>query len=104
MTNKYADHLLVLPEDDANRRLVNAFLQAEWPLVHESAARAESMAHTDPQAACFYARRMLAMAVAWQRDALTVVTALQACHAGSTTHTRTAHSARTRRNHHVRPV
>ena len=30
-----------------------AFLQAEWPLIHESAARAESMAHTDPQAACF---------------------------------------------------
>ena len=26
MTNKYADHLLVLPEDDANRRLVNGFL------------------------------------------------------------------------------
>ena len=27
MTNKYADHLLVLPEDDANRRLVNGFLK-----------------------------------------------------------------------------
>ena len=26
MTNKYVDHLLVLPEDDANRRLVNGFL------------------------------------------------------------------------------
>ena len=26
MTNKYADHLLVLPEDDDNRRLVNGFL------------------------------------------------------------------------------
>ncbi len=26
MTNKYLDHLLVLPEDDANRRLVNGFL------------------------------------------------------------------------------
>lgn len=27
MTNKYTDHLLVLPEDDANRRLVNGFLK-----------------------------------------------------------------------------
>lgn len=27
MINKYADHLLVLPEDDANRRLVNGFLK-----------------------------------------------------------------------------
>ncbi len=27
MTNKYADHLLVLPEDDANRRIVNGFLK-----------------------------------------------------------------------------
>lgn len=27
MTNKYVDHLLVLPEDDANRRLVNGFLK-----------------------------------------------------------------------------
>lgn len=26
MTNRFADHLLVLPEDDANRRLVNGFL------------------------------------------------------------------------------
>ena len=42
-----------------------AFLQAEWPLLHESAARAEGMAHSDPRAACFYARRTLEMAVAW---------------------------------------
>jgi type I restriction enzyme R subunit len=41
------------------------FLLAEWPLVHESAARAESMAHTDARAACFYARRTLELAVAW---------------------------------------
>lgn len=25
MTNRYVDHLLVLPEDDANRQLVNGF-------------------------------------------------------------------------------
>ena len=41
------------------------FLQAEWPLLHESATRAESMVHTDPRAACFYARRTLELAVAW---------------------------------------
>ncbi len=41
------------------------FLLAEWPLVHESAARAESMVHTDARAACFYARRTLELAVAW---------------------------------------
>lgn len=42
-----------------------AFLQAEWPLLHESATKAEDMAHTDARAACFYARRTLEMAVAW---------------------------------------
>ena len=42
-----------------------AFLQAEWPLLHESATKAEDMAHTDPRAACFYARRTLELAVAW---------------------------------------
>jgi type I restriction enzyme, R subunit len=41
------------------------FLQAEWPLLHDSATRAESLAHTDPRAACFYARRTLELAVAW---------------------------------------
>ena len=41
------------------------FLQPEWPLLHESAARAESLAHTDARAACFYARRTLELAVAW---------------------------------------
>ena len=41
------------------------FLQAEWPLLHESATRAESLAHVDARAACFYARRTLELAVAW---------------------------------------
>ena len=42
-----------------------AFLQTEWPLLHESAVKAEGMAHTDARAACFYARRTLELAVAW---------------------------------------
>jgi type I restriction enzyme R subunit len=42
-----------------------AFLLAEWPLLHESATKAEDMVHTDARAACFYARRTLELAVAW---------------------------------------
>jgi type I restriction enzyme R subunit len=42
-----------------------AFLQAEWPAVHEAASKAEAAAHPDPRAACFYARRALEIAVAW---------------------------------------
>jgi type I restriction enzyme R subunit len=41
------------------------FLQAEWPLLHESATRAESLANVDARASCFYARRTLELAVAW---------------------------------------
>ena len=41
------------------------FLQAEWPDIHEAAARAESLATGDPRAAAFYARRALEQAVAW---------------------------------------
>ena len=41
------------------------FLQSEWPLLHESAVKAEGMVHTDARAACFYARRTLELAVAW---------------------------------------
>mgnify|MGYP000865859336 CR=1 FL=1 len=41
------------------------FLQAEWPLVHEAAHRAEACAHSDSRAACFYARRSLELAVTW---------------------------------------
>jgi type I restriction enzyme R subunit len=42
-----------------------AFLQTEWPLLHEAATKAECMVHADARAACFYARRTLEMAVAW---------------------------------------
>ncbi|HEX5760562.1 MAG TPA: DEAD/DEAH box helicase family protein [Thermoanaerobaculia bacterium] len=42
-----------------------AFLQAEWPAVHEAARRAAAAAHFDPRTACFYARRALELAVAW---------------------------------------
>ena len=42
-----------------------AFLQREWPAVHEAAARAEAAAHPDPRTACFYARRTLELAVGW---------------------------------------
>ena len=41
------------------------FLQAEWPLLHESAVRAEAAVHADARAACFYARRTLELAVTW---------------------------------------
>ncbi|HEY2470158.1 MAG TPA: DEAD/DEAH box helicase family protein [Terracidiphilus sp.] len=42
-----------------------AFLQSEWPQVHEAASRAESLVYPDPRAACFYARRALELAVQW---------------------------------------
>ena len=42
-----------------------AFLQSEWPLLHESAKRVEETANTDARTSCFYARRTLEMAVAW---------------------------------------
>ena len=42
-----------------------AFLQAEWPLMYESAMRVEETANTDARTSCFYARRTLEMAVAW---------------------------------------
>ena len=40
-------------------------MQTEWPLLHESATKAEDMVHIDVRAACFYARRTLELAVAW---------------------------------------
>ncbi len=40
-----------------------AFLNTEFPAVFESAAKAESLAVTDPRTACFYARRTLELAV-----------------------------------------
>ena len=42
-----------------------AFLQSEWPGVHEAAVRAESQAYPDPRSGCFYARRALELLVAW---------------------------------------
>jgi type I restriction enzyme R subunit len=42
-----------------------AFLQPEFPEVHDSAFRAEALANSDPRAACFYARRALELAVSW---------------------------------------
>ena len=42
-----------------------AFLQREWPAVFDSAGKAEAAVHADPRAACFYARRMLELAVSW---------------------------------------
>src|SRR5438045_37086 len=42
-----------------------AFLQNEWPELHDAAARAEALAFPDARAACFYARRALELAVDW---------------------------------------
>ena len=42
-----------------------AFLQAEFPAVHDAARQAEAHANADPRAACFYARRALELALAW---------------------------------------
>lgn len=42
-----------------------AFLQPDWPDLLAEARRAEAAAHADPRTACFYARRMLELAVAW---------------------------------------
>ncbi|GAB3768701.1 DEAD/DEAH box helicase family protein [Ramlibacter monticola] len=41
------------------------FLEAEWPLLYESAAKAEALVYADARAACFYTRRTLELAVAW---------------------------------------
>jgi type I restriction enzyme R subunit len=41
------------------------FLETEWSAIHEAATRVESLAHTDPRSACFYARRALELAVHW---------------------------------------
>ena len=42
-----------------------AFLQAEFPAVHDAARQAEAHAHGDPRATCFYARRALELALTW---------------------------------------
>jgi type I restriction enzyme R subunit len=41
------------------------FLRDEWPMLFDSAAKAEALAYPDSRAACFYARRSLELAVAW---------------------------------------
>jgi type I restriction enzyme R subunit len=41
------------------------FLQAEWPAAFEAAEKAEASMHSDPRAACFYARRALELTMAW---------------------------------------
>jgi type I restriction enzyme R subunit len=42
-----------------------AFLLAEWPDVHDVAARAAAAVYPDRRTACFYARRALELAVSW---------------------------------------
>src|SRR4051794_275332 len=42
-----------------------AFLQSEFPEVFAHATKAESLAQSDPRAACFYARLALEVAVKW---------------------------------------
>ncbi|MFE1311691.1 DEAD/DEAH box helicase family protein [Streptomyces sp. NPDC058755] len=44
------------------------FLKAEWPALHTESRHAERLAHVDPRAACFYARRVLEQAVHWMYD------------------------------------
>ncbi|MFF7185076.1 DEAD/DEAH box helicase family protein [Streptomyces sp. NPDC008222] len=44
------------------------FLRAEWPALHDEAVRAERLAHADPRTSCFYARRVLELAVHWMYD------------------------------------
>lgn len=42
-----------------------AYLEAEWPQLHESARRAEVVAKIDPRTSIFHARLTLELAVAW---------------------------------------
>jgi type I restriction enzyme R subunit len=42
-----------------------AFLNAEWPDLHEADSKAESLVNVDARAACFYTRRTLELAVFW---------------------------------------
>src|SRR5258706_3107722 len=41
------------------------FLRTEWPELHESAAKVESLVRTDARSCCFYARRTVELAVDW---------------------------------------
>jgi type I restriction enzyme, R subunit len=42
-----------------------SFLQSEWPDLHESAMKVESLARADARSCCFYARRTLELAIHW---------------------------------------
>ncbi len=42
-----------------------SFLNHEWPQIHGSAAKAESLVISDARTACFYARRTLELVVQW---------------------------------------
>lgn len=41
------------------------FLKTEWPDIHDSATRAESLVYPDARGACFYTRRALELTVRW---------------------------------------
>ncbi|MDZ4347648.1 MAG: DEAD/DEAH box helicase family protein [Candidatus Binatia bacterium] len=41
------------------------FLSAEWPMLFEPAAKAESLVNSDARSSCFHARRALELAVHW---------------------------------------
>jgi hypothetical protein len=47
-----------------------AFLQTDWPDLHEAATRAESLAFGDARAACFYARRALELGATSERTGI----------------------------------
>src|ERR1019366_7334940 len=42
-----------------------SFLEAEWSNVHDSAAKAERDATSDPRTSCFYARRAVELMIHW---------------------------------------
>ncbi|MGW3494685.1 DEAD/DEAH box helicase family protein [Streptomyces sp. NPDC001020] len=44
------------------------FLRTEWPALYDEALRAERLAYADPRTSCFYARRVLELAVHWMYD------------------------------------
>jgi type I restriction enzyme R subunit len=44
------------------------FLRDAWPALYDEALRAERLAHADPRTSCFYARRVLELAVHWMYD------------------------------------
>ncbi|WAZ22496.1 DEAD/DEAH box helicase family protein [Streptomyces cinnabarinus] len=55
-------------QDIGQQRSNFAFLRAEWPALYDEARRAERLAHADPRTSCFYARRVLELAVHWMYD------------------------------------